>query len=240
LFEGNPKLKIVLPCLTESDNNDLVLKEYMAYKFFEVISLYHFKTRLATIEFDEEKGSRIRKHNLKGILIEDMDNVAERHKGRTMIRKVHPLQQDGLTSLQNSFFQYLIGNTDFSTKGQHNEKLLYTDNKYVSIPYDFDMSGLVNASYATISGMENIKASITSVTERVYKGYNRDKNLVQEVRLDYIAHKSEMLAVMDSLQEFFDSRRQFMEARGFITDFFEIMENDKKFQENIIALSRRK
>jgi hypothetical protein len=102
------------------------------------------------------------------------------------------------------------------------------------------MSGLVNASYATISGMENIKASITSVTERVYKGYNRDKNLVQEVRLDYIAHKSEMLAVMDSLQEFFDSRRQFMEARGFITDFFEIMENDKKFQENIIALSRRK
>ncbi len=240
MFEGNPKLKIVLPCLTERDNNDLVLKEYMAYKFFEVISPYHFKTRLAIIEFNEEKGSRIRKHNLKAIFIEDMDNVAERHQGRTVTRKVHPLQQDGLTSLQNSFFQFLIGNTDFSTKGQHNEKLLYTDNKYVSIPYDFDMSGLVNASYATISGLENIKASITRVTERVYKGYKRDDHLLQKVRLDYLAHKNEMFAVMDSLKEFFHSNGQFTEAKDFIADFFEIMESDKKFQLSIADRARTK
>jgi len=37
LFEGNKKLKLVMPCQMQKSNNDLVLKEYLAYKFFEVI-----------------------------------------------------------------------------------------------------------------------------------------------------------------------------------------------------------
>ena len=32
LFEGNKKLKLVLPCVLQNDYNDKVLKEYMAYK----------------------------------------------------------------------------------------------------------------------------------------------------------------------------------------------------------------
>ena len=55
IFEGNTKLKLVLPCLLEKDNDDLVLKEYMAYKLYELISPYHFKTRLANIEFNVSK-----------------------------------------------------------------------------------------------------------------------------------------------------------------------------------------
>lgn len=85
-----------------------------------------------------------------------------------MSRKVKPLQQDDLASLQNALFQYMIGNTDFSTGGQHNEKLLYTEAKYVSLPYDFDMSGLVNTSFATISGMENIDGNIDQGAQLVY------------------------------------------------------------------------
>ncbi len=240
MFEGTTKLKLVLPCLLQKDKDDLVLKEYMAYKLYEIISPYHFKTRLANIEFEEEIRSRIKKHNLKAILIEDIDKVAQRHNGRKMTRKVHPLQQDDLTSLQNSFFQYLIGNTDFSTRGGHNQKLLYTDNKYVSIPYDFDMSGLVNAPYATISGMENIKAYITEVTQRAYKGYKRDYDLLQEVRQKYISSKDEIFAVMDSLKQYFQNPMLFVEAKDFIDDFFEIMESDKKFEKYIVDRTRTK
>jgi len=234
IFEGNTKLKLVLPCLLEKDNDDLVLKEYMAYKLYELISPYHFKTRLANIEFNEEKRNRIKKHKLKGILLEDIDQVAKRHNGQTSTRKVHPLYQDDLSSIQNSFFQYLIGNTDFSTRGEHNQKLLYTDNKYVIIPYDFDMSGLVNASYASISGMENMKGTITMVTQRVYKGYKRDNDLLQEVRQKYISSKNEIYTVMDNLKEYFQNPILFVEAKDFVVDFFEIIESDEKFKENIV------
>ena len=238
IFEGNTKLKLVLPCLLERDNDDLVLKEYMAYQLYELISPNHFKTRLANIEFNEEKGNRIKKHKLKAILLEDIDHVAKRHKGQALKRKVHPLQQDDFSSIQNSFFQYLIGNTDFSTRGEHNQKLLYIDKKYVSIPYDFDMSGLVNASYASISGMENIKGTITTVTQRVYKGYKRDDQLLQEVRQKYIASKDEIYMVMDNLKEHFQNPILFVKAKDFVLDFFEIMEDDKKFKKNIMD-SRR-
>lgn len=234
LFEGNPKLKFVSPCMREKDNNDYLLKEYMAYKLFEVISPYHLRSRLVDYEFVEEKGDRIRKHELKAFLIEDMDQLAERFNGREMKRKVHPLQQDDLTSLQNTLFQYLIGNTDFSYRGLHNSELLYTQNKYVPIPYDFDMSGLVNASYATISGLENIKSTIATVTERVYKGYKRDDDLLQEVRLEFIAHKEEFFAVADSLEKEFNSPRRFEEAREFLAGFFEVIEDDKLFEKRIL------
>ena len=240
MFEVTTKLKLVLPCLLQKDKNDLVIKEYMAYKLYEIISPYHFKTRLSNIEFEEEIRSRIKKHNLKAILIEDIDKVAQRHNGRKMTRKVHPLQQDDRTSLQNSLFQYLIGNTDFSTRGGHNQKLLYTDNKYVSIPYDFDMSGLVNAPYATISGMENMKVYITEVTQRAYKGYKRDYELLQEVRQKYISSKDEIFAVTDSLKQYFQDPTLYEKAKDFIDDFFEIMESDKKFEKNIVNRTRTK
>jgi hypothetical protein len=240
MFEGTTKLKLVLPCLLQKDKNDLVLKEYMAYKLYEIISPYHFRTRLANIEFVEERRSRIKKYNLKAILIEDIDKVAQRHNGRAMPRNVHPLHQDDLTSLQNSFFQYLIGNTDFSTRGRHNQKLLYTDNKYVSIPYDFDMSGLVNAPYAGISGMENMKVSITAVTQRVYKGYKRDYDILQKVRVQYITSKDGIFAVMDSLKQYFQNPMLFLEAKDFVDDFYEIMESDKKFEKFIVNRARTK
>jgi len=238
LFEGTSKLKLVLPCLLVKNNDDLVLKEYMAYKLFELISPYHFKTRLANIEFSEEKGTRIRKHNIKAFLIEDLDDVAERHNGRAMTRRVHPLYQDDLSSLQNSFFQYLIGNTDFSTRGAHNQKLLYVDKKYVSIPYDFDMSGLVNASYATVSGMENMKVTISKVTERVYKGYKRDIDLMQAVRKEYLTSKEGIFKVMDDLNQYFQNPGKYEQAKEFVIDFFKIMEDDKQFKKHILDRAR--
>ncbi len=45
----------------------------------------------------------------------------------------------------------MIGNTDYSSAYRHNEKLLFVDGNIMPIPYDFDMSGLVDASYAVVS-----------------------------------------------------------------------------------------
>jgi hypothetical protein len=238
LFEGNKKLKVVLPCSEQMNKNDYVVMEYMAYKLYELISPVHFKTRLVNIEFIEEKKNRTKEQALKGILIEDLDKVAERFDGKELKRRIHPLQQDSLTSVKNAFFQYLIGNTDFSIRSQHNYRLLFIDKKVIGIPYDFDMSGLVDAPYATVSGIQNMPIKITAVTQRLYKGYKRDESIFQEVRQDYLHHKIEMLNTVDSLEEFFQNRKLFMKAKQFIADFFEILENDERFDKNILNRAR--
>ena len=51
VFNGNKSLKLVLPCKIENENNDNILQEYIAYKIYEIISPYHFKTRRVDVDF---------------------------------------------------------------------------------------------------------------------------------------------------------------------------------------------
>lgn len=238
VYEGNKKLKLVLPCLIESNNDDYVIKEYMAYKLYEIVTPIHYKTRLLNIEFIEEKGKRIITNDLKGIFIEDIDNVAKRVNGNEMKRRVMPLQQDDVASLRNSFFQYMIANTDFSTTYNHNGKLLFVDKKIVPLPYDFDMSGLVDASYAVVSNVQNMNLDISKVTERAYKGYKRDEHLFEQVRQEFISNKLKMFETIDGLEKYFKDNNQFIRAKRFVESFFDIIEDDKSFKRRILDKAR--
>jgi hypothetical protein len=240
LFEGNKKLKVVLPCLIETNNDDYIVKEYMAYKLYEIISPIHFKTRLVNVEFLEEKRQRTKNHKLKGILIEDIDNVAKRVNGNEIKRRILPLQQDDKASIQYCLFQYLIANTDFSTKFGHNGKLLFVDKKIIPVPYDFDMTGLVNPSYGVVSNIQNINLNITEVSQRAFKGFKRDKLLYETVRKEFISHKPKMFEVIDTLEDYFQNHDQFLQTKNFVADFFKIIENNKKFKKNILDRARVK
>ncbi|GGD39916.1 hypothetical protein GCM10011361_03770 [Muriicola marianensis] len=241
LFKGNKELKLVMPCVQSSSTQDNIVKEYMAYKLFEVISPYHFKTRMADIEFTEFKGKKNKVHKVKGFLIEDIDKVAERANARKMKRVVHPLEQDDVTSVQNDFFQFMIGNTDFSTAYQHNQKLIFTeDYRTIPIPYDFDMSGLVDASYAVVSQVGGEVLSIESVTDRLYRGFERDESVFQTVRQQYLELKPEIFKAVDDLKVQFENEKEFGIARNFITDFFTILENDNQFNSQILRKARTK
>jgi hypothetical protein len=237
-FAANKKLKVVMPCLLDGPNDDSIIKELMAYKLYENVSPYHFKTRLAHIDFEELRESRSRTHHLKGILLEDVDDLAKRLDAKRYKRQMHPLQQDELSSIRNAFFQYMIGNTDFSVRSQHNNKQYFVDGKILYIPYDFDMCGLVNASYATVSGTINLADNITLVTQRAYKGYQRDKQNMLLVRSEFINNKSMFLQIIDEHKIHFKDLRQFQNARNYIVKFFDIIEDDQKFEKQILKKAR--
>ena len=103
-----------MPCINERDKNDNVIKEYMAYRLYELVSPYYFKTRLITINLDEQQKKKSKQHLMKGFLIEDDSHVAKRFNGNVYDRNVHPLQQEALASVRNCFFQFMIGNNDYS------------------------------------------------------------------------------------------------------------------------------
>jgi len=240
IFKGNKKLKLVLPCLKQKSMNDAVVKEALAYKLYEIISPYHFKTRIVNVDFTESRGKKTIDHNLDGILIEDDKKFGDRHNGKMLKRFIHPLGQDATTSVQNAFFQFMIANTDYSTAYQHNEKLFFINNKIIPIPYDFDMSGLVNASYAVVSQINNESLAITKVTQRMYRGFQRDIKIFQTVRQEFLDNKNKMLEIIDSFESNFDDPSEFLKAKDFILSFYKILENDSQFQKKIVQQARTK
>ncbi len=240
LFTKNKELKLVLPCLLQKDGNDNIIKEYMAYKIYETLSPYHFKTRLLDIELSEKTRRKIRKRQLKAFFIEDIKRVAARAGGNVLKRNVHPLGQDDYHSLYQALFQFMIGNTDFSTGFMHNSKLLFNDIGTIPVPYDFDMSGLVNTSYSTVSEIQGEALPIKETTERIYRGFKRDEKLLYKVRNEFLQKKSLVLTEVKKLEPLFEHKRNFEEAIHYIEGFYGILASEASFKYRIVNRSRKK
>jgi hypothetical protein len=271
LFEGHKNFKLVLPCLLENRSNDDVLKEYLAYKFYEVLADIHFKTRLASIEYLDTRGKKSeihplaaflpkpslneindyggeeafasrkpKKYSLQAIIIEDDKVVAKRHNAKVLKRFMHPLNQEETTSITNAFFQYMIGNTDFSTAYQHNQKLLFKDGQSLPLPYDFDMSGLVDASYAVVSNIQNNPLDITEVTQRQYRGFKRNLASFEQVRQHFLQKQPEILKLLTQHEPLFKDKSSYRKAKEFIDGFFTIINDNTQFSKNIVQVARIK
>ncbi len=206
VFEGNKSLKLVMPCKTNSSSNDLVVREFLCYKLYEVITPYCLKTRLVNIDFTEEQKKKEKNFQLKGILLEDVDKAAKRFNGKIAsenIRALPNILQD-TADLRVSLFQYMISNTDWSSMYQHNIRLLQrgSNDPFVPITFDFDMSGLVDAPYSVVS--ETSEGEIgdqQTVRDRLYRGWCRDDGVTQFVRNEFISKQDKMLASIDAFKD---------------------------------------
>jgi len=229
VFDHNKKLKLVVPCRHEEAKNDNVVKEYLAYKLYEPVTPYHFKTRLVNLEWSQKASKKKSGHQLKGILLEDLDHLAYRVGGDAYDRNVHPMRLDTLNGIRNAFFQYMIGNADYSVTVGHNYKIIYRDEKFLVIPYDFDLAGLVNADYGKSSDVQNLRFMGDQPAARVYRDFPRDPALVEQVRQEYLDNKNEILKQLERTKLFFDNEDEYAEAELYIAKFFQVLEDDKKF-----------
>jgi len=232
IFKGQKKLKMVLPCLNESGKDDNVIKEYVIYKMYEVISPYYFSTRLLDVEYEDVKTKKSKQHQLKGILIEDDETVAKRLEGKIVKRTFDPKGYDDLAAIRNAMFQFMIGNTDYSLTYPHNTKIVFVDKKFIPVPYDFDLAGFVNTSYSVVSQTRKTKLPIEQVTQRYYMGYQRDYKLFEQVRQEFIAHKQDLLAIINEHESYFENKRNYTTAKNYIEDFFRIIANEAAFKKS--------
>lgn len=238
VFENDKKLKVVLPCLKSSTANDHVVKEYLAYQIYEILSPYYFETKLTSIQLIEHRKDKKNEHDLIGVLIQDDKKLAEEYNAKRVKRRMHPNVQDPMASARNALFQFMIGNTDYSIAYLHNEKLFYIDHKTVPIPYDFDMAGLVNTSYAVVSQIKNETLPITRVTQRMYRGFERSPEVFKNVRQEFLNKESEVFEMMDQHQQYFKNSKEFQKARDYVASFYKILKDDKKFENRIVKMAR--
>jgi len=235
IFAGNKDFKLVLPCQNAKSASDLIMKEYLAYKLLEPLTPYHFHTRLADITLTDVSG-KPKTYTIKGFLIEDDDLVAHRFHGKIIEQQIHPMTLNDTASVVNDLFQYLVANTDWSTAMQHNMKVIQLEpNKKIPLAYDFDMAGLVNAPYATV----NETLNISSVQQRLYRGFCRNETTVQYVRSEYIRLEPELMKIITDHQSYF-SAGDFNGIKKFVGEFYTTLKSDKQFKDAIISGCRTK
>lgn len=240
IFQDDKKVKLVLPCLKSSKANDHVLKEFLAYKIYELISPYHLESKLLSVALKEEKNKKTIDHNLTGIFVQDDKKLATLHQGRLIKRHTDPYRQDPVSCARNALFQYMIGNTDYSIVYSHNIKLFNIDGKIIPVPFDFDMSGFVNVNYAVVSTINNKTLPITKVTDRLYRGFDRDDDIIRQIRNEFLFYEKDIFNLFDQYKGLFNDPKEFAECQKYISDFYKILKDDKKFENRIAKRERTK
>jgi hypothetical protein len=170
VFAGQGGLKLVVHCQDRDSYEQNLLQEYLLYRVFNLITEKSFRARLARVTYLDRSG-KAKPVTRYAFFIEDDDAMARRAGAKV-------LEQKGLSQLDTdveqtglvAMFEYLIGNTDFSYAALHNIVLIRDSAGTVfAVPYDFDWSGVVSASYA----VPDSRLGIKTVRERLYRGYCR-------------------------------------------------------------------
>lgn len=164
IFKEQSKLKLVMPCAAD----EYVIREWLVYRLYNIITPKSFKARLVKVQLDDDR-SRKPAGSFYGILLEEEKQMARRNKMIPINKKLQPTQTNADAFHMMAVFQYLIGNTDWSTQFLQNIKMIAKDSTASPVPvaYDFDHSGIVRAPYA--HPPEALQ--LHSTRQRRYRGY---------------------------------------------------------------------
>ena len=164
LFYKQNKLKLVMPC----QGDEYVVREWLVYKLYNLITPRSFRARLVKVFLDD--ASKKKQTSFYGVLLEDEKQMAQRNHLIAVEKKLlKPQNTETNAFLIMAVFEYMIGNTDWSVQYMQNIKFLAADPSSIpiTVPYDFDHSGMVNAPYAHPAE----ELQMRSVMERRYRGY---------------------------------------------------------------------
>ena len=222
IFEGLNKIKLVTHCRSRNDKyNQMVLKEYLAYKMYNVFTDESYRVRLLDVTYVDTEG---KKDDLTraGFFIEPTNVLAERTGGE--IFSLKNIRQDycNLTKTNRmAVFQYMIGNTDWSVPAGHNIELLRYDqmDPPVTVPYDFDWCGMVDAPYA----VPNEILAIDDVTTRLFRGTCRTEQEFQETFESFRTNEEEIMRLISSMHGLESKEKERTER--FISQFYRVINN---------------
>jgi hypothetical protein len=230
------KLKFVGGCTKGSDPEQLLMKEYLIYKMYNLFTEKSFRVRLLKVRYEDTRGKE-KPFEQYGFFIEDVDDMAKRNDCLEKDAGVYSSEQaNRANSTLVYLFQYMIGNTDWSVPARHNVKLIATKTDTLGapfiIPYDFDYSGLVNAAYA----VPDESLGTTKVTERVYRGFPRRIEELQDVAKVFIEKEKAVRTIIDNdpvLNGFYKK-----EMSQFLNEFFQLIRSEREIKNLFIDGAR--
>lgn len=231
LFEGEDKVKLVTHCKDkEHDYEQYVLLEYLSYRLFNELTDFSFRVRLARITYVDTEKAR-KPLTRYGFLIEDDDAMALRNEGVKLEEEGHHQESTNYDQISKmALFQYMIGNTDWSVSGLHNIRLVHTGESLLpyAVPYDFDFSGFVNATYAS----PDPRLPIKTVRQRLYRGYCRPESaLTTQVAL-FESKKEQFYRMINEFQPLRSTVRK--DTRKYLDAFYKTLASTRRMQRAFI------
>jgi len=237
LFDKQDKLKLVTHCQNNNSRyRQNVLEEYLAYRILNLLTDVSYRVRLLQITYVDTDRDNSERASF-AFFIEYADRLAKRIDTPALKipgTTVFSLQSEYLNL--TSVFQYFIGNTDFSPiaaaageKCCHNYTLFAKENEsYFAVPYDFDMSGIVNADYAAPS--KNMR--IRNVRQRLYRGRCVNESHVQTSLTLFAAKRDDIVTLADEMDLMKSATRK--SVLIYIDKFYRLLNSPKKIEKELI------
>jgi hypothetical protein len=236
-FRGNKSLKLVAYCNSSRKYEQYNIKEFLAYRIFNLITEYSFRVKPLMIEYLDSEGKNDPLTRFS-FLIEDADEVAERHDlEKLTIGRVPHKRLDSVETSNVALFQYLIGNLDWAATGGpdkdkccHNSKIIgksIEENPKFVIPYDFDSSGIVDAHYAAPPD----ELGIRNIRQRLYRGFCAHESSMPQTVARFRDKRPEIEALFNDNPHLDDKTRK--KALKYIEDFYEVIDDPKRFEKEI-------
>ena len=234
VFEGQDKLKLVTPCHDGRDDYQrYIYDEYLAYRVHRILTPFSFRVRLVEITYvdiadDYDSRTKI------GFLIEDEEQMAARNHATIVDTPLMaPSAADGEQSVIGAMFNYMIGNLDWDSARFHNVKLIRTeDGRHVTVPYDFDFTGVVNARYASVNPQLTELYGISRVRQRRYRGFCRAELQYEPVAALFSGKRQEI----EDLYRGFELHEEgdVDDALDYYKNFWKVIDDADEFEDEIL------
>ncbi|MFC2123697.1 hypothetical protein ACFLU5_02700 [Bacteroidota bacterium] len=225
------KVKLIRMCKSSANYNQLVIREWLVYRIYNLFTDKSYQTCLLNITM-YDTGSNKKPLTTYAFLQEETDKLAERMNTEEVEpNRVLPHEFDAALLNLISVFEYMIGNLDWSAIKMHNVRTFMPTNGEnplcIPVPYDFDFSGIVNASYASPPP----ELAVESVRERLFRGLCRPKNEYLEVFEMLKEKKDEIYALIDNCPYLVKSHRKDMKT--YLEQFYFVINSEKQSQREI-------
>lgn len=223
------KLKMVTHCI----GDEYVLREYLVYKLYNIVTDRSFRVRLCRISYEDLQGKK-KPETRYAFLLEDDDDMAQRNGG-TIVPEELMFRMDRMDSLSMArlaVFQYMIGNTDWSVPYRHNIDVLAVGTIFVPVPFDFDYCGMVNAPYAHPPP----ELGISSVRQRLFRGYSFTDAIYREVINSFNRNREDIYKVYTG-NGILDKKSRKQSVK-YLDSFFDVLNDPKDFQREIVRAGK--
>lgn len=220
------KLKLVTHCQPGKASDENVLREYLVYKLFNVLTDTSFRVRLLRVKYVDSRKER-KPVEQYGFFIEPVEILALR-TNTSVVQSTNLTQKHIVSKNMNrvAIFFYMIAQWDWSVPGLHNVAVLVPKNYNTSglgiaVPYDFDLTGVVNPGY----GFPDEKIGIKSNRDRIFSGICRSKDEFKQALEEFRNLKESFYTVINDFQ-YLDQRAK-KDITGFLDQFFNQLDNQK-------------
>lgn len=218
------KVKLVSHCSNGEEYQNYVLREYLAYRVYNIITDYSFRVRLLNISYYDINTDTLFAKKI-GFILEPVDFLEERF-GDDEIEdieiKMTYVENDILLKL--SVFEYFIANSDWAVTLIHNLKVFGDEGaleQLIAVPYDFDYSGWVNAHYS----IPRSDLGLEKITDRAFFGPCYSEEMYRSVLDFYLGQEDK---IIDMIKDFeYLDRPERNELVRFVKSFYRLYRKDE-------------